>query len=463
MADAARYITQDTIVAAASPPGRAWRGILRLSGGETAAVLDALVAAAAPDESGHAAGRARLLRGRLRTPAIPVLVTRFAAPHGFTGQDAAELQLPGNPALLQRVVRQAIDAGARLAEPGEFTFRAFAAGRLDLTRAEGVAATIAAESDGQLRAAERLRDGTLGTAAAAMVDRLGTLLALTEAGIDFVDQEDVVPIAPADLHAGVAGVLGELERVLARSRPWAEATALPRVVLAGPPSSGKSTLFNALLGRRRALIDAMPGTTRDALAEPVAFAWPGSVAIEAMLVDVAGLDTPEAALDREAQAAATREVERADVVVHLHAPDAAAPTVPVEATTATVIHVASKADLGRAATPAGGIAVSVPGGRGLDELRHAIRGALGGRASGGVGGEGLALQPRHESALRDAAAALADVRDLLDPQRDDHALADVELIADRLRAGLDALASLGGRLSPDDVIGRVFATFCVGK
>ncbi len=273
----------DTILAVSSPPGRSARGLIRLSGPAAFAVLDELTEAQHPVSrracpGAHAARHAgtspaayprTLTPARLRPPLppLPVLVARFPGPHSYTGEDAAELQLPGHPALLDRVLAAAVAHGARLAEPGEFTFRAYLAARLDLTEAEGIAATIAAVSDAQLAAAGHLRTGELARFAAAHVETLGRLLALVEAGIDFTDQEDVVPIAPADLAAGVDTAHRDLQTLLGRSRAWGNTDALPRVVLLGPPSAGKSTLFNALLGRPRAVVDPRPGTTRDVLEE----------------------------------------------------------------------------------------------------------------------------------------------------------------------------------------------------
>ena len=502
----ATYVLDDTIAAVASAPGRSPRGLVRVAGPGTFAVLRCLFANADAEEhlsgSDEAAGKevasgqwpaasgfptrspvtghrslpdsqpghrsppspSTLTAARLRTPPLPVLLAAFTAPRSFTGQDAAELQLPGNPAMLHRVLEQCLAAGARLAGPGEFTFRAFAAGRIDLTRAEGVAATIAAESDGQLQAATRLREGRLAGVAETLVDRLGTLLALTEAGIDFVDQEDVVPISPAALLDGVDAAAGELRALLTRSRPWAAATALPRVVLMGPPSSGKSTLFNALLGRDRAIIDALPGTTRDALAEPITLRREDASPVEAMLVDLAGLDTPRAMLDREVQRFARREIERADAVIRIHPPDTddRHPTAPPAGV--PVIDVESKADVAPRRGPVDQRhRVSAVTGEGVSALRERVADAVADAASRGTGNDALALQPRHEQALAEALAELEAVCDRLTPQRERRSLARIEILAGHLRAALDALAGLGGRLTPDEVIGRVFATFCVGK
>ena len=384
-----------------------------------------------------------------------MFVAVFGKPQSYTGGDVAEIQLPGHPALLDRVVRQALDGGARLAEPGEFTFRAYTAGRLDLTQAEGVAATINAVSDGQLAAAAHLRGGELARFSQRHVDRLGSLLALVEAGIDFVDQEDVVPIAPRTLAQALSGLNDELTRLLGNSRSWGSVEALPRVVLVGPPSAGKSTLFNALLGHPRAVIDADPGTTRDVLAEPLAL--PDG---EVLLLDIAGLEAVDSALDRDVQRQARDAVQTADLLLVVGQAD-----VRLSESTCPQIHLQTKCDLDENQPPPhdahqGVLRVSGLTGEGLAELRQAISDRLGDRAVS-IHAELLSLQPRHESALREARSCLEDAADHVDPEA--HALDEIELVAGAMRQALDQLAGLGGELTPDDVIGRVFSTFCVGK
>lgn len=451
----------DTIVAIASPPGRSPRGLLRLCGPGAGAVLRCLLADVPP-------AMRQLVPVRLRQPDLPALLLRFAAPSSYTGEDAAELQVPGNAALLDRLLHRAIAApaaNARLAEPGEFTFRAYTAGKLDLTQAEGVAATISATSDSQLRAATLLREGDLGRAAHGMVEAIGTLLALVEAGIDFTDQEDVVPIAPALLRERLAVQRDALKQLLHNSRPWGAIDALPQVVLVGPPSAGKSTLFNALLGRERVVIDPLPGTTRDVITEPITVTTPTGREVELMLVDIAGLDTPGSGLlDKPVQEAAHAAIRRADMVLSIHPADAPPEERQLPETPAEVISVMSKADLlppGRLPTGTG-LCLSAEHGTGMDALRYLLGDRL--EAQGvSVTGDMLVLQPRHEAALQAAAEQLDTTIALLDGRPDARYLPDIELFADGLRGALDALAMLGGRLTPDEVIGRVFATFCVGK
>jgi len=440
-------VPDDTIAAVSSPPGRSYRGLIRLSGAASLDCFNTILAGPARDDASHT-----LQTVRLADPPIPALLTHFRGPRSYTGEDVVELQTPGSAALLERLLQQLTAAGARLAEPGEFTFRAYVHGRLDLTRAEGVAATISAESDAQLNAARLLRDGRLADVSRTLVDELGQALALVEAGIDFVDQEDVVPITAGDLRQRVTGMHQELEALLRRSRSWGALDALPRVVLVGPPSCGKSTLFNALLGHERAVIHDLPGTTRDVLAEPMTL--PGRHgAVEVMLVDVAGLDAAEAMLDRAAQTAARRAIDAADLLLLLGDPPTSLP----EHT--PTLRLEPKADV---VDPRGvGLPVSAVTGLNLDALRTRIAQQIGQRGVSAAG-DALALQPRHEAALRAARDQLDAAGNLLAHETND-ALAAPELVAGRLRAALDALASLGGELTPDDVIGKVFATFCVGK
>lgn len=439
--------------------------MVRLSGPATGDALQHLLA--------QVPGSARTIeRVTLRQPAIPALLARFTGPASYTGEDCAELQLPGNAALLDRVLKTLIQAPTstkgrvRLAEPGEFTFRAYTAGKLDLTQAEGIAATISATCDSQLRAATLLRAGKLGHIAQILVEQLGSALALVEAGIDFTDQEDVVPIAPDALLGRLDALLAELDGLLSRSRSWGAIASPPWVVLVGPPSAGKSTLFNALLGRERAVIAPTPGTTRDVLAEPIRLQPAhGGAEAEAMLIDIAGLDAallPTAALpDHAAQRAARDAIDRADLVLLIS--DGEEHPAQMIQTAAPIMHVLTKCDQNERNRDAqSSLRISAITGQGLPELRAAIARALGDRAVS-ITGDLLALQPRHESALHLAQQQLRETRARLAPHARLAYLPDIELLAATMRDALDALAGLGGRLTPDEVIGRVFATFCVGK
>ena len=409
------------------------------------------------------AWRAGLHRGRMHLGEgeLAVLVLCFRGPRSYTGEDALELQLPGNPVLLERVVDALIGAGrgagldVRRAEPGEFTARAFLNGRLSLTEAEGVAATIAARSDAELRAAGLLTGGALGALATALAEALAQALALVEAGIDFTDQEDVVTIAPDELARKLASLQERIETHLARAVGTEQLEAIPWVVLSGQPNAGKSTLFNALLGRRRAVVSATAGTTRDVLAEPLRIETAQGPA-EVMLVDLAGADDQmNAPWERLARQAAVEARRRAELIVHC---------VPVDAPTdapapPAALVVPTKADLDPHAAPE---AVSARTGHGLEALRRQIAQRLAARTVS-LAADALALRPRHETLLRSAAAHLAEARALVGPARGARALDQPELVAAALRLALDDLGQLAGRITPDDVLGRIFASFCIGK
>jgi tRNA modification GTPase len=353
---------------------------------------------------------------------------------------------------------------ARLAHAGEFTARAFFNGRLDLTQAEGVAATIAARSDAELRAASLLRTGAFGSLATAWADRLANVLALVEAGIDFTDEEDVIAITPLALHERLRTLASEIATALQRAVGMERLEAIPWVVLRGAPNAGKSTLFNALLGHERAVVSEIAGTTRDVIAEPLHITLPSGDA-EVMLVDLAGLDEVDASpMNQFMQRAARDAANRAELILHC---------VPIteEACCNRIAHdsilVRTKCDLLKGDVQpddSGGTVVHVSSrdAAGLDALRRTIAVRLSSRAVS-LASDALALAPRHEQALRTCAAHLDDALSLVAPQREQRALRDAELAAAAMRAALDDLAALAGNITPDDVLGRIFASFCIGK
>lgn len=444
----------DTIVALASPPGRAPRAILRLSGPATGEILATHLDGAPVS---RASARASLRLGPRR---LPVLVARYLAPRSYTGEDAAEVLFPGNPALAARLIdRFCAHPDARPAGPGEFTARAYLNGRLTLEQAEGVAALIAARTDAELEGARRLLAGELGERYRALADRLTSALALVEAGIDFSDQEDVVPIAPHDLARELDESIAAAAALLGRAAT--PEPAEPLVVLAGPPSAGKSTLFNALLGRARALTDAAPGTTRDALVEMLDLRDVSIDRPRVQLADLPGLDaSPATAIGAASQRAAREALARADVVVLCDPAgrfDESLAPAPARA-----IRVRTMADL-----PGPGVSDALPvcalDGWNVAALRRAIADAAStGAVGGGVGGsDAPAVVPRHRIALATALRHLRAARDAIEPAA--ARLDEPEILAASLRPALDAIGEITGRVSPDDVVARIFATFCVGK
>jgi tRNA modification GTPase len=439
----------DTIVAIASPPGRAARGIVRLSGAATREVLAAATTGPVrPFERGCFVSALRLEAG-----VLPVLVCTYRGPRSYTGEDSAEILFPGNPRLADRVVEVFTRfEGVRMASPGEFSARAYLNERLTLDQAEGVAAVIAAATGEELAAAHALRDGATGAMYRRWADEVATLLALVEAGIDFSDQEDVVAIEPRALAARAGSVEDEITTALGGPVAAEARSHLPRVVLVGRPNAGKSTLFNSLLGRRRAVVSPLAGTTRDALEEELDLTAEAPGAGRVLLIDLAGIGDGGAGIDGAAQEAAGAAIAGADVAIQCD------PTGRFEHVSmpGSVIRVRTKADLA-GGPQREGLAVCALNGWNLPTLRRAIADAAWGAARTGPG----TLLARHRRALDAARAALNEARNAT--AADLRTVRDPALVASNLRSALDALGELVGRISPDDVIGRIFATFCVGK
>jgi len=443
----------DTIAAVASPPGRAPRGLVRLSGPAT---FDALGALVTPAPSRAGATRAHLSISGAR---LPILLLTYRAPRSYTGEDGAEIIAPGNPDLLTHII-DALCAlpGVRAANPGEFTARAHLAGKLTIEQAEGVAALIAAEDESQRIAAERLLSGASGERYRAITDRLAESLALVEAGVDFTDQEDVVAIGPDDLMRRLEPIIETID-MLAGPESAGAPDQTPTVVLAGAPNTGKSSLFNALLGHPRAIVSETPGATRDALRETLELG-----ARSATLVDLAGLDEALAAhstIDAQAQQIAAQVISGANVMIVCD-PFGRFELASLAPPGSVVLRVRTKADLpGPAATDrlTDALSVCALDGWNLGALRRAIGDACArarGDASSGV-------VPRHRAALVEARCNLRHAHESAAHAAGGDRLREEELIADHLRAALDELGSITGRIDPDDVLGRIFASFCIGK
>ncbi|MBY0112800.1 MAG: 50S ribosome-binding GTPase [Phycisphaerales bacterium] len=449
----------DAILALSTPPGFSARAIVRLSGPGVFALLNNWTLHGAHPLPLQPSRGVRATAGKLSGLELPLLIAAFPGPVSFTGEDVAELLLPGNPHLIQRVIDELIALARahsipiRPANPGEFSARAYLHDRMTLEQAEGVAALIAAETTHEMDDARQLLSGARGGQYRSLAEECATLLALVEAGIDFTDQEDVVAIEPAALQRRVRAMIATLESIVGADAGEEAERSLPRVVLAGQPNAGKSTLFNALLGRPRAVVSPQPGTTRDVIEEELELS--GS---KIVLCDCAGIEELRAHADasgiaRDMQLRTQEAIAQADVVLWC---DPLARFAPAELppTRARVLRVQTKADLAHTRSDHS-IEVSALDGYNLASLRRAIAD----QAWTGPARQSRSVPPRHRRALAAAAAALRGAADLTTPPR----LVNPELIATRLRAALDAIGELTGRLTPDDVLGRVFATFCVGK
>lgn len=456
--------TSDPIVAPATPVGSGARGIVRLAGDALAGPLAALFE---PESPGFAAAGEppRIVAARLAAPLardwgpVPVDILHWPGPTGPIGGPLAEVQLPSSGPLVAAVVAEACRHGCRLARGGEFTLRAFLAGRLDLVQAEAVLEVVDAASPEQLaEALDRLAAGSGGGLARAR-DTLLDLVADIEAAIDFADETtpDAVPAGPAweTVATRVVACDGAIADVAARlAARDAAATDLPRVVLAGPPNIGKSSLFNALTGRPAALVADERGTTRDWLEAPLADEAGG----RCLLVDLAGIPaTPEPSAGQVAAAAETRarvELARADVLVVCR--DAAAGSGPTfQHATAPRIEVATRADLPGAA--ADGLATSSLTGMGIAELRGEILRVV------------AALPPRGSPATVRLATGCAAARRALAAAEVAIAEAvaggvvDESIVAGHLRQAADALADVTGAAIGTDIVERIFSRHCIGK
>jgi tRNA modification GTPase len=433
-------IARDTIAAIATPPGRGGIGIVRVSGPRAAAIAQAVLGSV---PTPRVADAARFGAGG--EPIDAGLALYFPAPHSYTGEDVLELHGHGGPVVMQMLLAACVDAGARLAEPGEFTRRAFLEGKLDLAQAEAVADLIDASSREAARSALRSLSGEFSAAIQTLQAQLVELRALTEAQLDF-PEEDLERLHRDDAARRLERVREALSEVLAKSRQGSLLRSGVHVVLAGRPNVGKSSLLNRLAGDERAIVTAVPGTTRDALREPVQIEG-----VPLVLVDTAGLRESADEVERLGIERARRELERADVVIAVS--EAGAPGMPADELPQTArIEVYNKADLRPGfVAPAQALAVSAKTGAGLAELRRAILAAAGWSASG----EPVFLaRERHLRALEAAAEHLAKA------QREQ---ARWELFAEELRLAHQALGAITGEFTPDDLLGEIFARFCIGK
>lgn len=433
----------DTIFALASGPGRAAVAVIRISGPSSRIVLDRIAGRCPPPRRASLATLHDPDTGEALDHALALW---FPAPRSFTGEDAAELQIHGGRA----VVAAVLDAlgrilGCRLAEPGEFTRRAFAEGRLNLAEVEGLADLIDAQTAAQRRQALHQLDGALGRWVALLRDDLLTAQALAESAIDFADEGDIAADALAQARAATVHVAA---RVAAeRDRPPASERVRDGFVVAltGPPNAGKSTLLNALARRDVALVSPIPGTTRDLIEVDLDLAGYAVV-----LVDTAGLRASDDPLEQAGIARARVRAGSADLVLWLQEAETA-PTLPDEPQFASALRVGTKADAGGAPAQGYDRIVSAKTGAGIPDLVAALAAIVSRRL---VGGEtALVTRARHHAALDRAGLALGRAT----------AQADAELMAEELRTAAAALQTLVGRIDVEDVLGSIFARFCIGK
>ena len=470
------YVNGETIAALSSRGGDSPRAVVRTSGQDALRIWGEVFTADA-EVSDQAASK-RLSRGWLKLEQgvrCPCLAYVFRGPGSYTGEDSVEYHLPGGTALVQMALGTLMAAGARAAEPGEFTLRAFLEGRIDLAQAEAVSAIISSQTDGQLRAANSLAEGVLSRAVGKVQGVLAELIADVEANIDFVDQ-DIDFIDAARTKAGIEDLRQEVARLVADAVRLRDLENEPWVVLAGAANVGKSTLLNSLAGSSRAIVSGLAGTTRDVLTAPMTLRGPAGMEQEVLLADAAGLC--DSALDEvgiAAREAALRAVRRADLVLYVL--DGA---VDIRAEdwqrlqilgAKLVLIVVNKIDL----------LSERQSDKLLRELREQQRGVVVGvSAKTGAGLEGLrekmaehlrgtdmphsqarlALTVRAEEGLAQAREALGRAGELVQGWE---SLDSPELLAVELYEANAALGMITGQVTSEEVLADIFGRFCVGK
>lgn len=457
------FSPDDTIVAIATPHGRGGIGVVRITGPQALALAGAITTTTTLE-----ARRATFTHVRAphadSAPAIDaVVVTAFPAPHSYTGQDVVEISAHGSPVVLQAIVEAALAAGARLAEPGEFTLRAFLNGKIDLVQAEAVRDLVDAVTPLQARVAFDQLEGTLTRRIATIDAPLFDLIARLEASLDFPD-EGYHFIEPAEIAARIGAIVDEIDSLLADAAKGRLIREGATVVVSGRVNVGKSRLFNALSGADRAIVTALPGTTRDLITEKIDLDGIGVT-----LVDTAGTREALDIVEREGVARGEQARDVADLILLVF--DASVPLTPedrallVRTEGRPRLLVLNKIDIGRTTIIEEALPVSAGTGEGLDGLRRAIRARL--TASDGVD-EAIFTPPvgrdtaamtnvRHAGLMRDARADLMAARMAsLEGRPEEFVLVD-------LQAARTRFDEIVGRRTTDDLLAHIFERFCIGK
>jgi tRNA modification GTPase len=445
-------VESDTIAAIATPPGRGGIGVVRLSGPDLTRISQEILGRV-PDARHAAFGKFRARDGAAIDRGIALY---FRKPHSYTGEDVLELQGHGGTAVMQLLLGRCLELGARLAEPGEFTRRAFLNGKLDLAQAESVSDLIEASTAEAARGAMRSLEGELSLKVNEMSQALVDLRMLVEATLDF-PEEEVDSLTAGNAAGRLREVRERLDRVLDTARQGSLLREGIQVVLVGRPNVGKSSLLNRLAGEEVAIVTDVPGTTRDAIRQAIQIAG-----VPLHVVDTAGLRDAADQVERIGIERTRAAIDKGDLALVM-VDRSEGETDADRAILANLrpemprIKVHNKIDLSgeeaRTETGAGGteVWISARSGAGLDLLRAALLGAVGWHSPG----EGVFMaRARHLAALSEAAGHLEKAAN--ETQR-------LELFAEELRLSQQALGAITGEFTADDLLGEIFSRFCIGK
>ena len=454
----------DTIVALSTPSGRSGIGVIRVSGPDSLAILRKLVVSDSFDPEPNVLTLRSLIEPATAEVLDQGLVCYFKAPHSFTGEDVVELHCHGSPILLRSLIDAALALGARLADPGEFSLRAVANERLKLTEAEAIRDLIDARTDAAVRQATRQMKGEISNTLQPVKDELLAIIVRLESSLEFVE-DDLPAIETDQLFASLQTLKADLERLantFSRGRLIRDGI---RVTFVGRPNVGKSSLFNSLLGHRRAIVTEVPGTTRDTISESIAL---GGVPV--VLTDTAGLRRSEDKIESIGIAKTKREAADSDLLIVVI--DGAEPLTDDDRKVITDVagqpHIiaVNKSDLPDFSISRADerifdsarhriVSVSAMTDRGLERLRTAILDSF---KNGDANTEGLLItNARHHDLLRCAVESVTASEELL------KARASEEMILVGLHNALRFLGEITGETTSDEILGRIFSTFCIGK
>jgi len=440
----------DTIAAVASPMGMGAVALVRISGPEAIAVADRMAAGRAGKAPERQAVLA-VLRDRAGAVVDEVLLTVFRGPRSYTGEDVVEIGCHGGVLVTRKVLAAVLEAGARLAEAGEFSQRAFLNQRMDLTQAEAVMDLISAQTELAMRAAHEQREGRLGRRSEELRADLLGVVAHLEAYIDFPD-EDIDPDTGVAMLARIDRLIAAVGALLATADQGRILREGVRTVICGRPNVGKSSLLNLFLGYERAIVSPTAGTTRDTVEEVVNVAG-----IPLRLIDTAGIRDGGDAIEIEGMRRSAQQLSRADLV--LEVVDGSAPRAELlSAADSKRILILNKSDLGLHPDweASGGLAFSCLEETGAEVLAEQIQSTL----AFGVadwGEHSVAINARHQDCLRRALVSLDAGRSQLAAGQ------SPEFVAADLREGLEAVGEIAGRVDTDEILGAIFSQFCIGK